>query len=103
MKVSEIDIKTIVEHLGLDEGDYSEDNLNMLLTAAIEYVSDYTNIPIYDEEKEQDITLDDFNKFPIAVLTLIQDMYDNRSYYVDRANTNKVVESILNMHRRNYV
>ena len=34
----------------------------------------------------------------IAALVLCQDMYDNRSVYVDKNTTNKVVETILGMH-----
>jgi len=42
--------------------------------------------------------LDAYEDFVIAVYVLCQDMYDNRSYYVEKDNVNKVVESILGMH-----
>ena len=31
-------------------------------------------------------------------MVLCQDMYDNRSMYVDKNNMNKVVEAVLGMH-----
>jgi len=34
-------------------------------------------------------------------MILCQDMYDNRSMYVDKNNLNKVVETILGMHSVN--
>ena len=37
----------------------------------------------------------------IAVYVLCQDMFDNRAYYVDSSNVNKVVEAILGLHSVN--
>ena len=37
----------------------------------------------------------------IAVFVLVQDMYDNRSFYVDKSHLNRVVETILSMHSVN--
>ena len=42
--------------------------------------------------------IDAFEEFPIVVYILCQDMYDNRSLYVDKNNLNKVVDTILGMH-----
>lgn len=57
------------------------------------------------EDAEIDITynygLDAFEEFYIVVMVLCQDMYDNRVYYVDNDNLNKVVQSILDMHCTN--
>ena len=39
--------------------------------------------------------------FVIAVLVLVQDMWDNRTLYVDNSNINHVVESILSLHAVN--
>ena len=102
MKVSEITIEDVAEYIRLEDDEYSSVQLTAILEAAKEYVADYTGIPQYNAEQEGQ-TLDDYAKFSIAVLTLCQDMYDNRSYYVERNNVNKVVESILDMHRINYI
>lgn len=45
--------------------------------------------------------LDAYPDFVIVVYILIQDMYDNRSFYVDKNNLNKVVDTILGMHSKN--
>lgn len=42
--------------------------------------------------------LDAYEDFVIVVYVLCQDMYDNRTYYVDKTNLNRVVEAILGMH-----
>ena len=45
--------------------------------------------------------LDDYQDTVIAVMVLVQDMWDNRALYVDESNVNKVVESILSLHSGN--
>ena len=47
--------------------------------------------------------LDEFDDFVIVIFILCQDMYDNRTLYVDKTNLNKVVETILGMHSLNNV
>ena len=42
--------------------------------------------------------LDQYDDFTIVIFILCQDMYDNRTLYVDKTNLNKVVETILGMH-----
>ncbi|MHC1723049.1 MAG: hypothetical protein AB9836_07605 [Aminipila sp.] len=44
---------------------------------------------------------DKYEDFISVVYILVQDMYDNRSLYVDKANLNKVVEAILGLHSVN--
>ena len=102
MKVSEITISDVAAYLKLEEGEYDTNILTTILTAAKEYVAEYTGIPQFSEENAGN-TLDDYTTFPIAVYVLCQDMHDNRSYYVDKSNINKVVSSILDMHRTNYL
>lgn len=102
MKVSEITVSDVAEFMNLEEGEYSRDKISYLLEAAKEYVSDYTGIPQKTEETEEK-TLDDYQKFPFAVMVVCQDMYDNPAFYVEKSNVNKVVDSILHMHRRNLV
>lgn len=75
--------------------DYTIDSIKGVVT--------FASIP--DDEDEIDVTyeygLDAFEDFYICVMVLCQDMYDNRAYYVDKTNLNKVVSSILDMHRTN--
>ena len=91
-KVSEISVADLVEYLNLYEIEpETENTLNNMLGVAKSYVKRYTGQE--DLDKEQD--------FVIAVLVLVQDMWDNRTLYVNSTNLNHVVETILGMHSIN--
>lgn len=93
MKVSEITINNVVEYLRLEDGEYNENEIDNLLNVAKKFIKSYTGLT--DEE------IDQHEDFYIVIMILCQDMYDNRSYYVDKNNLNKVVETILGMHSVN--
>ena len=95
-KVSEITIDDVARYIRID--DYEERDIETYLNIAKSYISSYTGIPVTSEEGE---SLDDFPDFVIVVYVLCQDMYDNRAMYVDKANINKVVQTVLDMHTRN--
>lgn len=93
-KVSEITPQDLSEYIRLV--DPTQDDLNTLstlLTVAKVYVGEYTGRTIQD--------LDDYKDIIIVILVLVQDMWDNRTLYVDTNNANKVVESILGLHSVN--
>ena len=92
MKVSEITTQNVADFLRLDETDQI---LVPMMTAAKQFIMDYTGL----SEEE----LDDHEDFYIAFMVLVQDMYDNRSMYVEKVNVNHVVDSILFRHRINFV
>lgn len=92
MKVSEITTQNVADFLRLDETDQI---LIPMMAAAKQFIMDYTGL----SEDE----LDDHEDFYIAYMVLVQDMYDNRSMYVEKANINHVVDSILFRHRINFV
>ena len=117
-KVSEITVEDIAEYLRLTEylditevpidpddpdagtqkviqNEELENTLNTLLNVSKAYIMGYTGRTIED--------LDKFNDFVIVVLVLIQDMYDNRTFYVDNTNLNNIVTGILSMHSINYL
>ena len=82
----------------LDVGDYirvdgEQNALETLLNVAKEYIKSYTGL--------DDTEIDEHADFVIVVLILCQDMYDNRTMYVDKDNVNKVVDPILGMHSVN--
>ena len=82
----------------LDVGDYirvdgEQNALETLLNVAKEYIKSYTGL--------DDTEIDEHADFVIVVLILCQDMYDNRTMYVDKDNVNKVVDTILGMHSVN--
>lgn len=96
LKVSEITVKNLADYLKLDYQSFSEEEILELATflqAAQSFISDYTGLTL-----EQ---VDSHESFVFAVYVLVQDMYDNRSFYVDKSNLNRVVEMILEMHSVN--
>ena len=97
-KVSEITIQDVADYIRLD--DYAESEIETYLNIAKNYISSYTGIPVNSDYDGAE-TLDDFADFIIVVYILCQDMFDNRTMYVDSGNINKVVQTILDMHTRN--
>lgn len=93
-KVSDITYQDVADYLRLTELSPSDINtINNLLNVAKSYIIQYTGRTA-DE-------LDSYQDFVIVVFVLCQDMWDNRTMYVDNQNLNNVVESILNMHAVN--
>lgn len=93
MKASEVTLKNLADYLRVESGQYTDAELQMMLDAALAYMRSYTGLTIEELDKHED--------FAVVVFVLVQDMYDNRSMYVDKNNLNAVVETILGMHRRN--
>lgn len=102
MKVSEITIENIETHLRLTEVDDSlAEELSTFLEVAINYIENYTGIKRKSEENKIQENLDTYSDFVIVVYILCQDMYDNRTMYIDGKNINNTVKTILDMHTRN--
>lgn len=96
MKISELQVENVKHYLRLTETSKEDDAfLSSILKAAKKYISGQTNL--------QDTEIDEYSDLTIAVLIICQDMYDNRSMYVDKTNLNKTVDSILSMHRDSLV
>lgn len=94
MKVSKITFQDIADYIRLAE--ISEEDkllLNNLINIAKAFIKENTGV--------QD--LDEYDDFVIVIFILCQDMYDNRTLYVDKTNLNKVVETILGMHSLNNI
>lgn len=94
-KISDITYQDLADYLRICGTLTADDinTLNTLLTVAKVYVGEYTGRTIQE--------LDDYKDIIIVILILVQDMWDNRTLYVDNNNANKVVESILNLHQVN--
>ena len=93
-KVSEITYQDIADYIRLTEITEEEQNtLKNLLNISINFIKDYTG--------QLQENLDNYSDFVIVVFILCQDMWDNRTLYVDKSNLNKVVETILGMHSIN--
>lgn len=94
MKVSEITVNHLADYLVLDNLSPSETELlETLLLASKNYIKSYTGLT--DDE------IDNHEDLVIVVYILTQDMWDNRTLYVDNKSLNKVVETILGMHSVN--
>lgn len=92
-KVSEITVEDLKTYLRISD-DLSDDDkkfLKTILNSSINYIKNNTDID--DVDKYSDLV--------IVVFVLCQDMYDNRTLYVDKNNVNKVVSSILGQHDNN--
>lgn len=93
-KISDITCQDIADYLRLSEVSESDQNyINNLLSISKDFIQKYTGIAVEN--------LDNYNDLVIVVFVLCQDMYDNRSLYVDNSNLNKVVDTILGMHSIN--
>ncbi len=91
-KVSEITAEDMAEYMRLYE--LTEDDiktLNNLKGIAETFIKNYTGRT----------ELDDYQDFVIVIFVLVQDMWDNRTLYVDKTNLNHVVDTILGMHSVN--
>lgn len=93
-KISEIAVEDIQSYLRISEMEPKDKiYLSTILKSAINFIKNYTGL----EENELDL----YSDLVAVVYVLCQDMYDNRSYYVDSSNVNKVIQTILDMHSRN--
>ena len=93
-KVSDITPQDCAEYLRLVDADTNDLNtLQTMLNVAKVYVGEYTGHDLAELNDSKDII--------IVILVLVQDMWDNRTLYVDSNNANKVVESILGLHSVN--
>lgn len=94
MKVSTITPEDIANYIRLQELDEADKKLiTALITIAKKFITENTGVK----------DLDEYDDFLIVVFILCQDMYDNRTLYVDKNNLNKVVETILGMHSTNNI
>ena len=93
-KVSDITAESVADYLRLDEVAESEKNtLDMLISIATSFIKSYTGL--------DDDGVDKYPEFVIVVLILCQDMWDNRTMYVDSKDLNNTVQIILAMHSIN--
>ena len=94
MKVSKITFQEIADYIRLSEVSEEEKTLlDNFINIAISFIKENTGV--------QD--LDEYDDFVIVIFILCQDMYDNRTLYVDKTNLKKVVETILGLHSRNNI
>ena len=93
-QASQINWSDVADYLRLSELTVDDQKtITNMIGVAKSYIQSYTGRTA-DE-------IDDYQDFVIVVLVLVQDMWDNRTLYIDKSNVNRVVESILDLHSVN--
>ena len=93
-KISDVTYSDVADYIHVyDLTDDEINTLNTLITVAKSYIQQYTG--------RTETEIDGYSDLVIVLLILIQDMWDNRTLYVDKSNLNNVVKSILNLHSVN--
>ena len=96
MTVEQITVESVAEYLRLSEvSEADRAFLESSLAIAKQYIQDYTG--------QDEAFVNASQTFVAVVYVLCEDMYDNRTLYVDKSNINNLVASILDMHRINLV
>lgn len=90
MKVSEITYIDIANYIKLSDFEDDKDFLTNLIKIAVAFIKSYTGLSVEEIDNHEDLV--------IVVYILCQDMYDNRTLYIEKGNLNKVVETILGFH-----
>lgn len=95
-KVSEITKDEVAAYIRLDDASSSElSQIDELILVAKTFIKSQTGLSDAEMDERPDLI--------IVVKILCQDMYDNRSLYVDTNNVNKTVEAILGQYRQNFL
>ena len=93
-KVSDVTANDVADYIRLVDFTNDDTNtLNNLIGIAKTFIMNYTGHTLEE--------LDNYQDFVIVVLILCQDMWDNRTLYVDKGNLSYPVDTILGMHSVN--
>lgn len=92
MKISEVTINELKEYANV-EHDLDDKLFNMILSAAKSYIKSYTGLTLEQIDDKEDLT--------IALMTLTNEMYDNRVFIVQDIKLNTFISSILDMYSVN--
>lgn len=93
-KVSDITANDVADYIRLVDFTNDDTNtLNNLIGIAKTFIMNYTGHTLEE--------LDNYQDFVIVVLILCQDMWDNRTLYVDKGNLSYPIDTILGMHSVN--
>ena len=92
MKISEVTINELKEYANV-EHDLDDKLFNMILSAAKSYIKSYTGLTLEQIDDKEDLT--------IALMTLTNEMPDNRVFIVQDIKLNTFISSILDMYSVN--
>lgn len=100
MKVSEIKTSDLanycnvdLEQLDVEEKAIETKNFEIFLNVAKKFIKNHTGLKEEEIDKHEDFT--------IVVFILVNDMYDTRTFTIDKNNINVVVNTILGFHDNN--
>lgn len=112
-KVSDITTAYLASYLRVDDPDTElTDELGTMLSSAKGFLTSYTGLPATapaddpattDVDESDVTTLDSKPEFVTAICVLVQNQYDNRTFYTDKGQVEAVLDSILGMHRVNFL
>lgn len=94
MNITSLGVIDIARFIKVDLNDNSANELRMLKDGAVAYVSSYTKL-----SKEK---LDEYEDLTIAVLIIIAEMFENRTFTVESDSINPIAKSILDLHDHNF-
>ena len=84
----------VIRHARLDDADEEETmHLQVMISAAQSFCLSYTGLTPEEADEYPDMAM--------AAIIIAADLYDNRSYTVDKDTVNPTVSTILGMHSRN--
>ena len=93
-KISDITTADLAEYLRIAEPTADDtEKLNTMLAVSKAYVVKYTGRTAEELDEKQDVI--------IVIFVLVQDMWDNRTLYIEKGNLNHTVESILDLNSVN--
>lgn len=94
MKISQLTVDDLIEYAHEDKDDAEVVKLfNTLLPIGKSYIKNYTGLSYEEMDTKEDLT--------IALMVIVNEMYENRIYTVRDDKVNKVIKSILDMHSMN--
>ncbi len=91
MKISEVTINELKEYANVEHD--LDDKLFNMISAAKSYIKSYTGLTLEQIDDKEDLT--------IALMTLTNEMYDNRVFIVQDIKLNTFISSILDMYSVN--
>ncbi|MBZ9635503.1 head-tail connector protein [Clostridium sp. FP1] len=94
IKISQVTLIFVRDYLRLDQ-ENDDSFISLCMSSSLAFIKGKTALTIEEIDQKEDLTM--------AYLVLIADMFDTRSYVVEKDKINKIVDCILEMHRRNFL
>lgn len=95
MKISEIKVEYLISYCNAYDDEETKKNMGIILDASKAFIKSSTGL---DDE-----TIDTYEDLTLVLLAVVSDMYDNRTFTIEKVQINPIYDSILNMHRRNFL